>query len=63
MEEYKDKECPVCGNEQLKIYEQVVHFRIRSARTGKILKKIDTEEIECWNYLCNCGWAGELNTK
>lgn len=54
------KQCPVCGNEQLKIHEQVTHQQIRSDKTGKILKKLDSEHLECWNYLCNCGWVGEL---
>jgi hypothetical protein len=57
------KRCPVCGNEQLKIYEQRKIGVILSARTRRVLKHEGYLDTECWNYFCNCGWEGEMITQ
>ncbi|QAV20130.1 hypothetical protein PC41400_21665 [Paenibacillus chitinolyticus] len=59
---YQDK-CPKCGNDNLKIYEQIAIGRIVSARTGKVLENKGIMEVTCWNYLCKCGWAGEIHAQ
>lgn len=56
----KYEECPVCGNKQLKIREQRRAIVIVPARTKRVLKNEGHAGTECWNYLCNCGWEGEL---
>lgn len=59
---YEAKQCPNCGNQNLKIYEQVAVGRIVSAKTGKVLKNEGFLEVTCWNYFCTCGWHGEIET-
>lgn len=57
------EKCPKCGNENLKIYEQIAVCRVRSVRTGKVLKNDGFLETQCWNYFCKCGWTGEMLTQ
>lgn len=58
-----EEKCPKCGNENLKIYEQIAVGRTISAKTGKVLKNHGFLGTTCWNYLCKCGWVGELTTE
>lgn len=56
----KIEKCPNCGNEHLKVREQLALIRVVSARTGKVLKDEGAKEIVCWNHFCKCGWEEEL---
>ncbi|AIQ31653.1 hypothetical protein P40081_28600 [Paenibacillus sp. FSL P4-0081] len=58
----EEEKCPQCGNENLKVYEQIAVGRIRSVKTGKVLKIEGFLETTCWNYFCKCGWVGEILT-
>lgn len=55
-----EEECPKCGNKNLNIYRQIAVGQTVSARTGKVLKDHGMLETTCWNYLCKCGWVGDL---
>lgn len=57
------KECPQCGNKNLKIYRQIAVGQEVSVRTGKVLKNDGYLETTCWNYFCKCGWHGEIQTE
>ena len=57
------EKCPECGNEHLKKYEQIAVGRVVSAKTGKVLEKERYLETQCWNYLCKCGWNGEMQNQ
>lgn len=57
------EECPDCGNKNLKIYEQVNAYRVTSARTGKVLRRLRAGEGVCFNHFCKCGWSSDIKVE